>query len=66
LEYHFLTFYKLSTKEFEIKTSPLSRAIFGRSPRPPKPFLRVGVSDPRRKKVAAVLYRRTFVRAAGV
>ena len=52
-------------KDLRTKPSPLSRAIFGRCPRPPYFFSWVGVSDPRRKKRLQGFIRGAFVRAAG-
>ena len=57
MEYHFLTFYNLSTKEFETKTSFLSRAIFGRCPRPPHLSFKGWSERPKEEDgAAAVLY----------
>ena len=52
-------------KDLRPKPSPLSRAIFGRCPRPSHLFSQVGVSDPRRKKVLPLFYMGAFVGAAG-
>ena len=43
-------------KDLRPKPSLLSRAIFGRCPRPSHLFSRVGVSDPRRKNVLQLCY----------